>query len=131
MIRTDIATHTYTNGRWGQNTASLVRVISEFTDLPSGYSVSNGASDSTFYTCPVEAKRAYRRILSGIHFHAVDGAYDRLLRAGDFMTCADPRDYIRRSNALLDACVAAGMDRECADHVGWAGEFVTQELLAA
>ena len=62
-------------------------------------------------------------------FETLDGAYDALLRAGDFMTCADPRGYIRKSNILLDACIDAGMSRDEADHVAWAGERVTRALL--
>lgn len=63
-------------------------------------------------------------------FEAVDGALDALLRAGDFLTCADPRGYICKSNVLLDACVNAGMSYDHDDHVAWATEFVTKELLS-
>lgn len=63
-------------------------------------------------------------------FEAVDGALDAFLRAGDFMTCADPRGYIRKSNILLDACIDAGMAYDHDDHVAWAAEFVAKELLS-
>ncbi len=36
-------------------------------------------------------------------FEQIDGLMSSLLRMGDFMTCADPRGYIRTSNVLLDA----------------------------
>lgn len=65
------------------------------------------------------------------HFEAVDGALDALLRAGDFMSCSDPRGWIRKSNILLDKCVDAGMDYEHDDHVGWAAEYVANALVSA
>lgn len=40
-------------------------------------------------------------------FEAIDGLLTQQLRAGDFETCADPREYIRNSNRLLDACIDA------------------------
>lgn len=64
-------------------------------------------------------------------FEAVDGALDALLRVGDFMTCADPRSWIRKSNILLDACIDAGMAYDHDDHVAWAAEFVTDALVSA
>lgn len=64
-------------------------------------------------------------------FETVDGALNALLRRGDFMTCADPRGYVRDSNILLDACLDAGMPRDEADHELWALEFVSRKLLAA
>ena len=35
-------------------------------------------------------------------FEQVDSLMSQLLRMGDFMSCADPRGYIRTSNVLLD-----------------------------
>ena len=64
-------------------------------------------------------------------FEAVDGALDNFLRAGDFMTCADPRAWVRKSNVLLDKCVDAGMDYDHVDHVVWASRFVTDAMVAA
>lgn len=64
-------------------------------------------------------------------FEAVDGALDAFLRAGDFMTCDDPRAWIRKSNVLLDACVDAGMDYDHDDHSGWAAEYVVGALVSA
>lgn len=69
--------------------------------------------------------------LSLAAFEAVDGALDALLRAGDFMTCADPRAWIRKSNILFDACVDAGMPHDEADHSAWAAEFVANALVSA
>jgi hypothetical protein len=40
-------------------------------------------------------------------FEAIDTMLSQQLRAGDFDTCADPREYIRNSNRLLDACIDA------------------------
>lgn len=40
-------------------------------------------------------------------FEQIDGLMASLLRMGEFETCADPRDYIRTSNCLLDACIDA------------------------
>jgi hypothetical protein len=40
-------------------------------------------------------------------FEAIDSLLSQQLRAGDFETCADPREYIRNSNRLLDACIDA------------------------
>lgn len=65
------------------------------------------------------------------HFEAVDGALDALLRAGDFLTCADPRVWIRKSNILLDVCTDAGMDYDTDDHAAWAAEYVANALCAA
>lgn len=53
---------------------------------------------------------------------------DALLRFGDFMTCADPRGYIRQSNILFDACLDAGMSFDEPDHVAWALERTTEWL---
>lgn len=64
-------------------------------------------------------------------FEAVDGAYQALTRMGDFETCADPRAWVRASNILLDACLAAGMPYETAVHDAWAAEFLTDCLLSA
>lgn len=40
-------------------------------------------------------------------FEQIDGLLSSLLRMGPFETCADPREYIRTSNRLLDACIDA------------------------
>jgi hypothetical protein len=40
-------------------------------------------------------------------FEAIDTMLSQQLRAGDFENCADPREYIRTSNRLLDACIDA------------------------
>jgi hypothetical protein len=40
-------------------------------------------------------------------FETIDSLLSQQLRAGDFETCADPREYIRNSNRLLDACIDA------------------------
>ena len=64
-------------------------------------------------------------------FERVDGALDSLLRAGDFMTCADPRAWVRKSSALLDACLDAGMDYDTAEPTQWAVQYVTSALVTA
>ena len=64
------------------------------------------------------------------HFEKVDGAFDALCRAGDFMTCADPRAWIRKSNILLDACIDAEMPYD-ADPAEWAPEYITAALVSA
>lgn len=40
-------------------------------------------------------------------FERIDGLMSQLLRMGEFMTCADPRGYIRTSNILGDAIIDA------------------------
>lgn len=72
-----------------------------------------------------------QQIATLAQFEAVDGAYDALIRAGDFMTCDDPRGYIRKSNVLLDACIDAGMPYGTADHAQWAAEFICEQLCSA
>lgn len=64
-------------------------------------------------------------------FEQVQGAYDALACAGDFLTCADPRGYIRKSNILLDACIDAGMPHDAPDHEMWAAEFIVACLRSA
>jgi hypothetical protein len=64
-------------------------------------------------------------------FETVDGALDAFFRAGDFMTCADPRNWVRKSNELFDACLDAGMHYEHDDHVAWASEYVVNALVSA
>lgn len=57
-------------------------------------------------------------------FERIDGLLSSLLRMGEFETCADPRGYIRTSNALFDAVVdAMGYD--------WADSFASAEEAAA
>jgi hypothetical protein len=64
-------------------------------------------------------------------FEAVDGAYAEFIRMGDFMDCDDPRGYIRASNRLLDACIAAGMAYDHPDHHLWAAEFICACMASA
>ena len=40
-------------------------------------------------------------------FEKIDSLLLQQLRADNFETCADPREYIRNSNRLLDACIDA------------------------
>ena len=62
---------------------------------------------------------------------AVRSAYYSLVYMGDFETCSDPRAYIKTSNRLLDACLAAGMSHDEPCHETWASSYVTSRLLAA
>jgi len=39
---------------------------------------------------------------------------------GDFLTCEFPREHIRAEQALLDACVDAGMPLDHANPIAWA-----------
>jgi hypothetical protein len=64
-------------------------------------------------------------------FEMADGALDAILRAGDFENTADPRDWIRKSNRLLDVCLNAGMSYDEPDHHAWAAEYVTKAMLSA
>jgi hypothetical protein len=65
-------------------------------------------------------------------FERIDGLLTKQLRAGPFETCADPREYIRNSNRLFDACIDA-MGWEFIDRYASAEEcaaaIVTQALL--
>jgi hypothetical protein len=61
-------------------------------------------------------------------FETIDGAYSALTSIGDFMTCADPRGYIRQSNILLDACLDAGMPHDEPDHEVWASGLICRAL---
>ena len=40
-------------------------------------------------------------------FESIDTLLSKQLRAGPFETCANPREYIRTSNRLFDACIDA------------------------
>jgi hypothetical protein len=67
-------------------------------------------------------------------FERIDGLLTKQLRAGPFETCADPREYIRNSNRLFDACIDAMgfvyMDQfASAEHC--AAAIVTEALLYA
>lgn len=71
-------------------------------------------------------------------FEQIDGLMASLLRMGEFEDCADPRGYIRTSNRLFDALVAAfGMPfvddfasaLDCAAHVVAAALIGTCEVL--
>jgi hypothetical protein len=64
-------------------------------------------------------------------FEAIDGLNSQLLYMGDFMTCADPREYVRRSNRLFDACLAAGMPFDEPNHEEWAMLQITNALVSA
>jgi len=67
-------------------------------------------------------------------FETIDGLMSALLRAGPFETCADPRDYIRTSNRLLDACIdAMGLAwvDDFADALEAAATITTMALLSA
>lgn len=64
------------------------------------------------------------------HFETIDGMLSQLLRI-DFLTCEDPRGYIRLSNRLFDACVDAGMPFDAPSHTDWAAEYVSRALVSA
>lgn len=65
MSRTrTIATYRWQNGRFGVNTASISRSLSDTDWLPSGYLVSAGFNDPTFYHSAVAAKAAFRLMKS-------------------------------------------------------------------
>jgi hypothetical protein len=65
------------------------------------------------------------------HFEKIDGLHGRLIRMGDFLTCADPRGYIRCSNELLDACLDAGMSHDEPNHEEWAAGYICRALVSA
>lgn len=65
------------------------------------------------------------------HFEKIDGLRSSLGYMGDFMTCADPRGYIRLSNRLFDACLDAGMSRDEPCHETWATAAVLKTLVSA
>lgn len=57
-------------------------------------------------------------------FEQIDGHLSAILRMGPFETCANPREYVRTSNRLLDACIdAMGLD--------WVNDFASAEEAAA
>lgn len=57
-------------------------------------------------------------------FEQIDGHLSEILRMGPFETCANPREYVRTSNRLLDACIdAMGLD--------WVNDFASAEEAAA
>lgn len=65
-------------------------------------------------------------------FEQIDSLMSQLLRMGEFMTCADPRGYIRTSNILLDALIdALGLPfvDDFADALECAAAVVTAALL--
>jgi hypothetical protein len=64
------------------------------------------------------------------HFEAIDGLHSQLIRI-DFMTCADPRGYVRLSSRLLDACLDAGMSHDEPDHHEWAAGYLCRALVSA
>ncbi len=64
-------------------------------------------------------------------FEKIDGLATRLTRMGPFETCAAPREYVRVTNRLFDACLDAGMPFGTADHEVWALEAVFAALVSA
>lgn len=57
-------------------------------------------------------------------FEQIDGLLSSILRMGPFETCESPREYIRTSNRLLDACIdAMGLD--------WVNDWASAEEAAA
>lgn len=64
-------------------------------------------------------------------FEQIDGLHSQLLRMGDFLTCADPRGYVRLSSRLLDACLDAGMAHDEPDHHEWAAGAILRTLVSA
>lgn len=56
-------------------------------------------------------------------------AHQALLRVGPFE--AAPREYVRATNVLVDACLDAGMSHDEPDHEGWTALRVTRWLVAA
>jgi hypothetical protein len=76
--------------------------------------------------------------ISLIEFEKIDGLMASLLRMGPFETCSDPREYIRTSNRLLDACIDAtslafvddfASVEECAAHIVTLGLLGSIEVL--
>ena len=76
--------------------------------------------------------------ISLIEFERVDGLMASLLRMGPFEACADPREYTRTSNRLLDACIDAtslafvddfASAEECAAHIVTLGLLGSIEVL--
>lgn len=60
-------------------------------------------------------------------FEAVDSALDVYLCGIE----TDARAFVRAESRLLDACIAAGMDHDHADLLGWAAEYVVTALVGA
>lgn len=60
----------------------------------------------------------------------LNDAHQAYLRCGDFMTCDDPRSWIRASNRLFGACIDAGMPYDTAVHDAWAAERMAEWLLS-
>lgn len=57
-------------------------------------------------------------------FEQIDGLLSSILRMGPFEACENPREYIRTSNRLLDACIdAMGLD--------WVNDWASAEEAAA
>ena len=62
--------------------------------------------------------------ISLYQFEQIDGHLSAILSMGPFETCANPREYVRTSNRLLDACIdAMGLD--------WVNDFASAEEAAA
>ena len=67
-------------------------------------------------------------------FEQIDTLMSSLLRMGDFLSCADPRGYIRTSNVLLDTLYdVAGREwtDQFPDSLEAAAALVTHGLLSA
>lgn len=55
-------------------------------------------------------------------------ALNAVLLAGDFETCADPREFIRKENRLVDAAVECGMKHDHTHPREWASVNVAYWL---
>lgn len=66
-------------------------------------------------------------------YEAVNELHGSLIAMGDFMECADAREYARTSARLFDACIDAGMEYDAADfasHEDWAGDFLARCMVS-
>jgi len=60
----------------------------------------------------------------------LNDAHQALLRLGE-CTAANATAYVRATNVLVDACIAAGMPHDEPDHEAWAAERVTRWLASS
>ena len=65
------------------------------------------------------------------NLEVLSDALNAVLLAGDFDTCADPRAFVRKENALVDAAVECGMAYDHANPTEWAAIEVAHWLEAA